>query len=325
MLVVSLSQAQEIKRRSMDLFRRSTDPPSSRSGSSSDSEPSPGDANIKKTRFSMFRGSDRRSGLIIEPSVFCDTSVAASPMSSPLTSDDEPSSLYPSDGSPDRDSIETMDERRRALAILEGRNPPRQSLRVSSSTGSEDAQDTTAPGARRRPSSITVPTSFRSVLQFTSIIPGRSGSESVASRRSTMNHERRPSFRLNRVPEDGTIPPALAARSSLTLREEAEEPHAQPQPQLSDGETEQQRTQAQETDEHGLPTYASAAFPSHPTTYRFAQAGPFASTVSAGDEEIAGLGRYHVSVGVNIWAPRSGVTIVRRGLTEDGPIVGQIE
>ncbi|TBU26837.1 hypothetical protein BD311DRAFT_846925 [Dichomitus squalens] len=325
MLIVSLSQAHEIKRRSMDLFRRSTGPPSSRPGSSSDPESSPGDANIKKTRFSMFRGSGRRSGLILEPSVFCDTSIVAS-LTSSLTSDDEPSSVYPSDGSIKRSLIETTDERRRALARLEGRNPPpmlEPNRRASSNTNSEDAQETTAPGARRRPSSLTIPTSFRNALQLTSVIPGRSGS--VASRRSMSNDERRSSSRLDRVPEDGTIPLAPAARSSLTLREGADEPHPQSQPRLPDGETEQQRAHAQETDEHGLPTYASAAFPSHPTTYRFAQAGPFASTVSAGDEEIAGLGRYHVSVGVNVWAPRSGVTIVRRGLTEDGPIVGQIE
>ncbi|RPD64577.1 hypothetical protein L226DRAFT_433398, partial [Lentinus tigrinus ALCF2SS1-7] len=74
------------------------------------------------------------------------------------------------------------------------------------------------------------------------------------------------------------------------------------------------------------PTYASAAYPKRPATYRFAQAGPFAMTLSAGDEEeVPGLGRYHVSVGVNVWAPRSCVTSVRRGLAEDGPLVAQIE
>lgn len=82
-----------------------------------------------------------------------------------------------------------------------------------------------------------------------------------------------------------------------------------------------------EVDEHGLPTYASAAYPRRPVTYRFAQAGPFAMTLAAGEEEVAGqgLGRYHVSVGVNVWAPRSVVTSIRRGLAESGPVVAQIE
>ncbi|KAH9932131.1 uncharacterized protein BXZ73DRAFT_46885 [Epithele typhae] len=87
-----------------------------------------------------------------------------------------------------------------------------------------------------------------------------------------------------------------------------------------------------EVDEHGLPTYASAAFPSGTASYRFAQAGPFAMTLSspsqargAGEEAAAGLGRYCISVGVNVWAPRCCVVTVRRGLTEDGPQVASIE
>ena len=44
-----------------------------------------------------------------------------------------------------------------------------------------------------------------------------------------------------------------------------------------------------------------------------------------GMEEVAGLGRYHVGVGVNVWSPRLGVTSVRRGLAEDGPVVAEIE
>ena len=93
-------------------------------------------------------------------------------------------------------------------------------------------------------------------------------------------------------------------------------------------------------DEHGLPTYASAAFPRAPVAYRFAQAGPFAMTLAARDGDSVegaegagagagapplGLGRYHVSVGVNVWAPRTYVTSVRRGLDGEGPLVAQIE
>lgn len=82
----------------------------------------------------------------------------------------------------------------------------------------------------------------------------------------------------------------------------------------------------EEVDEQGLPTYASAAYPSRAMGYRFVQAGPFAMTLSAeGEEEVAGMGRYHVSVGVNVWAPRLSVTSVRRGLAEDGPLVAEIE
>ena len=83
---------------------------------------------------------------------------------------------------------------------------------------------------------------------------------------------------------------------------------------------------AADQDEQGLPTYASAAYPSRAVGYRFVQAGPFAMTLCAeGEEEVAGLGRYHVGVGVNVWSPRLGVTSVRRGLAEDGPVVAEIE
>ena len=45
---------------------------------------------------------------------------------------------------------------------------------------------------------------------------------------------------------------------------------------------------AAEQDEQGLPTYASAAYPSRAVGYRFVQAGPFAMTLSAeGEEEVA--------------------------------------
>ena len=303
------------------MFRRSTRPPSPQSESSSDSESSPGDdASPKKARFSMFRAGERRSSFMLEPSFFCDTSMYASP----LASDDEPSSFYSSDGESttfnnNRGSVDSTDARRRALDILEGRTETRLALnrRASSAMSAEgDAQGATAPGARSRPKSMTLPMSFRNALQRASAIPSRPGS--VASRRSMSNDERRPSSRLDRVPEDGTIGASPGARFSLAPESE--------EPEIMNEETEQEQPRAQETDEHGLPTYASAAFPARPTTYRFTQAGPFGSTVSAGDEEeITGLGRYHVSVGVNIWAPRSAVTTVRRGLAEDGPIVGQIE
>ena len=138
----------------------------------------------------------------------------------------------------------------------------------------------------------------------------------MSSRRSLSIDGRRASSRLGLVPENtttttptstsiGTTSTATILPGTTRLTEEPEK--------------------ESDVDEHGLPTYASAAYPTRPATYRFAQAGPFAMTLAAGGEEVPGLGRYHVSVGVNVWAPRACVTTVRRGLGEDGPLVAQIE
>ncbi len=79
-----------------------------------------------------------------------------------------------------------------------------------------------------------------------------------------------------------------------------------------------------EIHEDGLPTYASATHPSTPTTYMFTRCSPFAMVLT---QEGAGMatGLYHISVGVNVWIPTCTVTTVRRGPTEDGPIVAQLE
>ena len=138
---------------------------------------------------------------------------------------------------------------------------------------------------------VPVPASFIGALSM-AFVSGRSRSGSVNSRRSLSADGPRVSSRLGLVPENSTV-------TTTRLTEE---------------------------DEQGLPTYASAAYPSAPVAYRFAQAGPFAMVLTAGDEEeVPGLGRYHLSVGVNVLAPRSTVTSIRRGLSEDGPLIAQIE
>lgn len=77
-------------------------------------------------------------------------------------------------------------------------------------------------------------------------------------------------------------------------------------------------------DSDGLPTYASVTHPTAATTYLFTRTSPFAMVLQQD-----GLGiehaLYHISVGVNIWIPSCTVTTVRRGSTEDGPIVSQLE
>lgn len=40
---------------------------------------------------------------------------------------------------------------------------------------------------------------------------------------------------------------------------------------------------------------------------------------------LEGQGLYHISVGVNIWMPSCTVTTVRRGPSESGPLVAQLE
>jgi len=81
---------------------------------------------------------------------------------------------------------------------------------------------------------------------------------------------------------------------------------------------------ALEVDESGLPTYFSATYPTRPVAYHFEQASPFAMTIFCPDEDIAGTGKYHISVGLNVWMPSSCVTTVRRN-GEDGPVVAQLE
>lgn len=80
-----------------------------------------------------------------------------------------------------------------------------------------------------------------------------------------------------------------------------------------------------ETDASGLPTYASAVHPSTPTSYGFIRSGPFAMIVTPDAERVREVGLYHVSVGVNIWMPSSTVTTIRRGSSEEGQMVAEIE
>ncbi|KAI1790952.1 hypothetical protein LXA43DRAFT_456456 [Ganoderma leucocontextum] len=331
MLAVSQHYAQELNRISREVLRKSTAPPSSWQPSTPTTPESikePGtDTKLKKNRLSWFRSSGRRSGLILRTSLFrhSGSTPTSSPATSPTSSNEGSSSS--SDSEDTRASVEVTDERSRALDILEGRGaradsdaPLARSATRTASPG--DVQDNAAPGTPttpNRPSSFTIPASFINSLPFASVIPGRSRSGSVAERRSlesrpgsalsrrSVSPTHRPSSRLDRVPEDGTI-------ATSRVSEARERPSGEG------------ALQEPEQDEHGLPTYASAAYPSRAVGYRFAQAGPFAMTLSAeGEEEVAGLGRYHVSVGVNVWTPRLAVTSVRRGLGEDGPLIAQIE
>ncbi|KAK7695157.1 hypothetical protein QCA50_002347 [Cerrena zonata] len=81
------------------------------------------------------------------------------------------------------------------------------------------------------------------------------------------------------------------------------------------------------THEDGLPTYSSAALSAKPTTYQFIRSSPFAMIVSedfgASRSEVPG--KYHISVGVNVWMPSCTITTIRRGGSEDGHLVAELE
>ncbi|EMD32602.1 hypothetical protein CERSUDRAFT_126710, partial [Gelatoporia subvermispora B] len=79
-----------------------------------------------------------------------------------------------------------------------------------------------------------------------------------------------------------------------------------------------------EVDESGLPTYFSATYPTKPVAYQFLQVSPFAMTITCSDEDIPGTGKYHVSIGLNVWMPSSSVTTIKRN-GEDGPFVARLE
>ena len=264
-----------MKRRS--LFRRSKGPPSR--------APTPGipdSTDVKKSRFSLFRG--RRSGVVLDAMLFR-ASAASSPTSA--SSSDRPSTDRTSSEESAGGVQDVTDARDRALSILEGRPQSAAGAEPVATEAPPDRTGTNTPVGETVP----VPASFIGALSM-AFVSGRSRSGSVSSRRSLSADGPRVSSRLGLVPENSTV-------TTTRLTEE---------------------------DEHGLPTYASAAYPSAPVAYRFAQAGPFAMVLTAGDEEdVPGLGRYHLSVGVNVLAPRSTVTSIRRGLSEDGPLVAQIE
>ncbi|TFK84942.1 hypothetical protein K466DRAFT_588489 [Polyporus arcularius HHB13444] len=285
----------EKKRLSMSLFRRSRGPSPSPSPSPI---PTPGAPELddgKKGRFSLFRQSGRRSGLVLDAALFRFKAPSPSAPSS-ASSSDAPSDRGSEGGG--RQSAESVsDERSRALSILEGRAVAEEASPTTPAAGGETRTDTQSTASTPTGSPLPTPTSFISALSR----PG-----STSSRRSLSVDGRRASSRLGLVPEN-TSTATSTGTTILTTTRLTEEP------------------EKEGTDEHALPTYASAAYPKRPATYRFAQAGPFAMTLAASGEEVPGLGRYHVSVGVNVWAPRSYVTSIRRGLGEDGPLVAQIE
>ncbi|KIP11596.1 hypothetical protein PHLGIDRAFT_124738 [Phlebiopsis gigantea 11061_1 CR5-6] len=75
----------------------------------------------------------------------------------------------------------------------------------------------------------------------------------------------------------------------------------------------------------GLPTYATAAYPTLAATYSFIRSSPFAMILSSDTPGISPHRLYHISIGVNIWMPTMTVTTIRRGTRENGPVVASIE
>ncbi|KAI0789536.1 hypothetical protein C8Q75DRAFT_733757 [Abortiporus biennis] len=117
---------------------------------------------------------------------------------------------------------------------------------------------------------------------------------------------------LSRVPEDEL--PTHVSQSSSPIVE------ILPQPL-------QQRL---DTHADGLPTYDSAAFPTRPTSYHFVRSSPFSMVVveeSIGTQvrELEGHGVYHISVGLNVWMPNCTVTTIRRGGSDNGRVVAELE
>lgn len=82
-----------------------------------------------------------------------------------------------------------------------------------------------------------------------------------------------------------------------------------------------------DTHEDGLPTYSSAAHPTKSTTYQFIRSSPFSMIVSEdlGTSRAEVSGKYHIGVGVNVWMPSCTITTIRRGGSEDGPLVAELE
>jgi len=80
-----------------------------------------------------------------------------------------------------------------------------------------------------------------------------------------------------------------------------------------------------QTHPDGLPTYASTMTTSAPVSYGFTRCSPFAMIVSPDSGSGRGQGLYCISVGVNVWMPSSTVTTIRRGSSEEGSLVAELE
>ncbi|CAL1694772.1 unnamed protein product [Somion occarium] len=82
------------------------------------------------------------------------------------------------------------------------------------------------------------------------------------------------------------------------------------------------------TSQYPLLHYTNSAQISGPVVLQFVRCSPFAMVVT---EDLGGVShpetgtKYHISVGVNIWMPNCTVTTIRRGPTEDGRLVAQLE
>lgn len=79
----------------------------------------------------------------------------------------------------------------------------------------------------------------------------------------------------------------------------------------------------EDADSDGLPTYATAAFPADTVAYNFVRCSPFAMVIMS--DTVPEQPLYHISIGVNVWMPTSFTTCIRRGGTEEGRVVAQLE
>nr|GAT52946.1 predicted protein [Mycena chlorophos] len=73
------------------------------------------------------------------------------------------------------------------------------------------------------------------------------------------------------------------------------------------------------------PAYEPAQLPNETTVYMFSPEG-FNNMLLVPPSNLPdSQPRYHISVALNVWNPLSFITVVRRGGTDSGPIVGEFE
>ncbi|KAI4528300.1 hypothetical protein K523DRAFT_367866 [Schizophyllum commune Tattone D] len=73
------------------------------------------------------------------------------------------------------------------------------------------------------------------------------------------------------------------------------------------------------------PAYVDARRPTEPITYVFTPSGANAMLLLPPSQAADSRPLYHISVAMNVFVPTSFITTVRRGGTEEGPIVGDFE
>ena len=275
-------------------------------------------------RFSLFRPARASVAIVDAPSSPPSALAVRSASSDTASSSASEEEGRTSSGS---DSADDDDGRARALALLEGREPSSAPTTPSPglTKGVRRERPITEEPEELPPLPASAPPSAYSYGSAGAGLSPMPGSPPASRRNSRQTQQRRLSARILGVGRSRqNTDEASAATTTTAATEDA----------THDPENERDENE-KAVDAHGLPTYATAAFPGHAVTYRFAQAGPFAMRVAAEHVDadpvegasvgVPALGRYHISVGVNVWAPRSYVTSVRRGLSEDGPLVAQIE